>query len=458
MQRTCTDRTVPHQLFVIACPPTCLAKAVRRRGKPRRRRVIVLAVTLLLGLPPASRAVRLWSSPWGDRYYALDASVKWTSLLSHAPADTAMFPERWSAAGLWRLRLSAAAHPTSWLGMEVAYEHRARSLSEGSGAAGGSGVLIAEAAAPYRISQLDECLVSVGDTFAYHHELDRALVALSVGKAQVTVGRQAVGWGRSVLFTAVDVFAPFSPLESDREWRRGIDAVRANIPLAKTVSLEGLAAIGEDTESSAFVGRLQGYHGATDAELIAGKRRDDYLYAVTVSSPILDAELHGEIALFKTAEPLPDGSALGRDDLALKAVVGGSYNLNAGGELVFIGEYHYSGFGVVDMDSVEARLEDDAFRVRYLRGDSQILGRHAGAVQTSYSIGGGVAAANLSWIFSPADGSGVVSPGVTWIFSDNVTLVGKAYAGYGKGPTDGQIRSEYGATPTTGLLQISFYY
>jgi hypothetical protein len=351
-----------------------------------------------------------------------------------------------------------AARPTSWLTTEVAYEQRARSVSEGSGAAGGSGVLIAEAAAPYRISQLDESLVSVGSTFSYRHELDRALAALSLGKGQVTVGRQAVGWGRGVLFTAVDIFTPFNPLESDREWRRGIDAVRATIPLARTLSLEGVAAIGEDTESSAFAGRLQGYYGDTDAEVIVGKRCEDHLYALTVSSPVLGAELHGEIALLKTPEALPDGGSFGRDDLAVKAVIGGSYSLYAGGDLIFIGEYHYSGFGVGSMDSVEVRLDDDAFRERYLRGDSQILGRHAAALQTSYSIGGGVASADLSWILSPKDGSGVISPGVSWVFSDNVTLVGKAYMGYGKDPAAGEIRSEYGATPTTGLLQISFYY
>jgi hypothetical protein len=420
--------------------------------------VLVLVLVLVLGWASSARAIRLWSSVWGDRYYALDTSAKWTSLLSRAPADTALYPERWSAASLWRARLSLRARPVPWLSAELAYEHRARSVSEGSGAAGGSGVLLAEADAPYRISQLDESLIEVGGTFGYRHELDRAFAAISCGRGQLTVGRQAIGWGRGVLFSAVDIFAPFTPLESDREWRRGIDAIRASIPLPSTFSLEALAAFGESDESSAFAGRVQGYVGDIDGELIVGKRYEDYLYAATVSAPLYDAELHGEVALFRTPEEAPEGGAFGTDDLIAKAVIGGSYSFSVGGELLIIGEYHYSGFGVADIRDVEARLEDDTFRERYVRGDTQILGRHAAAFQASYGIGGGVASTDLSWILSPKDGSAVVSPGLSWIFSDNVTLAGKGYIGYGKGPEDGEIRSEYGATPTTGLIQISFYY
>ena len=53
-----------------------------------------------------TRAIELWSSVGGNRHYSLDAALKWTSLLSHAPEDTALYPERWSAATLWRMRLT----------------------------------------------------------------------------------------------------------------------------------------------------------------------------------------------------------------------------------------------------------------------------------------------------------------------------------------------------------------
>ena len=77
-----------------------------------------VGLCLLVSIHTA-QAIELWSSVTGDRYYALDAALKWTSLLSHAPEDTALYPERWSAATLWRTRLAFAAQPTSWLNVET---------------------------------------------------------------------------------------------------------------------------------------------------------------------------------------------------------------------------------------------------------------------------------------------------------------------------------------------------
>ena len=50
-----------------------------------------------------------------------------------------------------------------------------------------------------------------------------------------------------MLFGAVDLFSPFSPLEADREWRRGVDAIRADVKLATDVAC--LAVRGPQTEA-----------------------------------------------------------------------------------------------------------------------------------------------------------------------------------------------------------------
>ncbi len=428
-------------------------------ASPKTGRLIVGIASVLwqIAFVPTAHAMELWSSYADDRYLSLDTSMKWTSLLSYAPGDTVFYPERWSSASLWRMRLALSAQPMSWLTVKTAYEQRARAVSQGSGAAGGFGILVSANRAPYRVSQIDESLVEIGSTFAYRHELDRAFAAAHLGRTEITIGRQAIGWGRGVLFSAVDIFAPFSPLESDREWRRGIDAVRVGTPLSDLISLEVVAAFGESRETSAFVGRMRGYLGNVDGEVIFGKRREDFVYAATASLPVLDAELHGEVVLFKTPEESPNCGAFGRDDLIAKTVIGGSYSFELGIELYLMAEYHHSGFGVRDIKDFETRLEDEELKERFIRGDAQILGRHAGVVQAAYGIGG-VSPFNISWIFSPVDGSGIFVPTVSWIFSDNVTLVANAYLPYGAEPEDGEIQSEYGGAPVSGLLQIGFYF
>lgn len=412
---------------------------------------LVLAILLAASQPVL--AVDLWSSADGNRYWALDSALKWTSLLSHAPAAPLLYPERWSAASLWRGRLALGGQATERLHLRLAYEQRARSVSQGAGVGGGAGILVPESRAPYRLRPVDRALVTIGETFTYSHELDRALVVWRLGRSEFQLGRQAIGWGRGVFFGAVDIFAPFNPLESDREWRRGVDALRASVALGDLFSVEGVAALGASVDESAFVARLHGYVGEVDGELLLGRRRRDLFAGTAWSLPVKDAEVHGEWALFKTPEPVATTGA----DLLIKALVGASYAWDIQGGLLLMGEYHFSGFGVGDIAELSEHLLDADYRQRLLLGDAQILGRHAGAVQLVRGIGNAVPL-TLGWVFAPTDGSGVLTGAVTWVFSDALTLAASAYWPYGEGPGPAALQSEYGGAAKSGLLQISFYY
>jgi hypothetical protein len=192
--------------------------------------------------------------------------------------------------------------------------------------------------------------------------------------------------------------------------------------------------------------------GAIDGELIAGRRRQDRLVAAAFSAPLLSAEVHGELAYFGLPTALPQGGKR-----AFKAVLGASYHWDLVSGLLVLGEYHYSGFGVDQVDRAARLLEQETYGERFVLGDAQILGRHAGALQISWGLGR-VAPFTGGWIFSPQDGSGVGTLALSWYFSDSVTLAATGYWPHGKTPRRGQLRSEYGGTPKSGLVQISFYY
>ena len=57
-----------------------------------------------------------------------------------------------------------------------------------------------------------------------------------------------------------------------------------------------------------------------------------------------------------------------------------------------------------------------------------------------------------------APGSGVVAPALTHTFNDAVSLLGVIYLPYGQAPAGGALRSEYGAAPLSGLLQLRVYF
>ncbi|MBI4831747.1 MAG: hypothetical protein HY801_09385 [Candidatus Lindowbacteria bacterium] len=383
-------------------------------------------------------------------------TLKATSLLSHAPDDELLFPEQDVATGLFRVRLGLRTKHSDWMNTELAYEQRARASTEAAATTVGAGILPSVAEAPFRITQLDWQLAEA-DNFSYRHEFDRALVALHPGCGEVTVGRQAIGLGRGVLFGAVDIFSPFSPIEVDREWRRGVDAARVEYRVSDTSSVEAVAAFGESWEESALLGRLRGYVGEVDGELIFGKRAEDEMVGGTISAAVGDAEMHIELAIFDTPEEQPDGGLFGDDTLVGKAVVGSSYTFDVGNGLTLLGEYHYSGFGVKDIEDIQARFFDPIFQERFLRGDTQILGRHAVALRSNYPFSN-ILSGGILILMSPVDGSGLFSPSAVWDMTQNVSLAVSGFIPWGAEPSNGQLRSEYGSSPASLFLQISAYF
>jgi hypothetical protein len=403
-------------------------------------------VVILLFVPSAACAREVWSSEDGEQTIDLVSALK----------ESFLFTDEDSATGLWRLRFELDARLGYRSTVELAYEQRLRTVEQA--ALQELVVLPPQIMAPYRIAQLDNA-ISVSDAYAYRHELDRALAALHYERADVTIGRQAIGLGRGVLFSASDVFAPFSPLEIDREWRRGVDAIRGDVRLTDTTSFGLIGAFGESWDDSALLGRLRGRtsSGLFDGELVVGKRAEDTMYAGSFSAALGEAEVHGELAFFDTPEAFVDGGLFGGDDMVTKLVVGASYTFNVGNGLTVWGEYHFSGFGSEDMAQAQQRLQEADYVERFLRGDTQIVGRHATAVQANYLVND-LCSLNFVWIANPDDGSGVVAPSATLTLSDNVTIVASLYVPYGDGLDEtGLPRSEYGASPVSAFLQFAIY-
>jgi hypothetical protein len=406
----------------------------------------VVGLVLLLaaaGAPAPGR--ELWRGEDGESSATLRTALK-TSLL---------VPEGESPSAFWRARVGLDAAAGSAVTVEAAYEQRLRVASADS-AAGGLAVVPAEAPASYRVRQLDEEIAGERGSYSWRHELDRASLALDLGRAEVVVGRQAIGWGRGVFFSAADIFAPFTPLEADREWRRGVDALRVDARLTDRYALDVVGALGESRDESALFARLRGHTGPVDGELIAGRRREDTMYAAALSAAVAGAAVCGELALFDTPEEFDTGLFGSRGPVA-KAVLGASYMFDVGHGVPIWAEYHYSGFGSRDMAEAVERLQEPAYADRYVRGDTQILGRHAVALQGSYELNDAWAL-RLAWIGSPQDGSGVVTPSLTWTLSDSVSVSASAYIPHGRGAdAAGLPRSEYGAAPLTAFLQVRLY-
>ena len=378
-------------------------------------------------------------------------SIKASGLVSRSPNARDLFPERTTADSMFRARVEPEIQASANTRVSVAYEQRFRYKSGATGLAA-FGILPSEAATPFRIRPLVWRL-SETPTAVWRHEIDRANAHVRVRRADITIGRQAIGWGRGVLFTAVDLFAPFSPLEADREWRAGVDAVRTDIMLTERSSIDLAGVFGNTLNDSAFAARVRGYAGTMDLEVVGGRRAQDLFAGMTTSAAVGDAELHAEVAAFRVRSDAPSENF----HPVWKVVVGGSYRFPIGSGILAYTEYHYSGFGAARPEGIRALVATPSFVERFVRGDLQIFSRHALGLTGSYDVSPEVAWSG-QWLHNPNDRSGVVAPGLTYTFSDAVSLLASFYVPYGRPPKEGVLRSEYGAAPLSGLLQLRLYF
>ncbi len=98
------------------------------------------------------------------------------------------------------------------------------------------------------------------------------------------LGRQPLSWGQGMVFTPLDVFAPFPPFAVDREFKPGEDAVRLWRTLPGGVELQAVAVwCGQRTEDSLALA-VRGA-GGWDWELTWARHRGDGLTALSLAWP-----------------------------------------------------------------------------------------------------------------------------------------------------------------------------
>lgn len=277
------------------------------------------------------------------------------------------------------------------------------------------------------------------DDFLLVGSLDRLNCQFDFSKGRLVIGRQALTWGVSYFWPAIDLFAPFAPQQIDRDYKAGVDAVRFVMPLNNFSEVEVVGAVlGSSFKRDGSGGALVRWNvGSADLGFMGGWFHHDTVVGSFITADVRGTGIRGELAWTNSGDPEDEE----RDrERFWRASAGVDRQLNA--TLNLVSELAWNGYGTSDASRYLEWLEAD----RVLRGEVTGLGQvYAGG--------------SLSWMLHPLftltntflmnlnDPSVLWIPSLVWSTGNNSEILLGGQLSIGPNPIHEELRSEYGAIP-----------
>lgn len=244
-------------------------------------------------------------------------------------------------------------------------------------------------------------------------QLDRLNLAWSSERLDVTLGRQAIGFGRIATYSPLDIIAPFPVDAIDTEFRPGVDAARATVHYGLDGQLGAVAVFGETTRHNSYLLTWADNHGGIDLLAMSGVLRHRPMLGLGAAGSIGSLGLKGEAALFKGDR---GGEINGdRHRYMLIAAVESWYRFDNG--LTLIAEYLHNGTGSREPASYPAAAQSAPLR----EGLSSLLGRHYLLLAPSLELHPLATLSGLL-IWNLADNSWLLRPTLSISLADNLGL------------------------------------
>ncbi len=438
----------------------------------------LLSLSLLLHSLPARALGRLESE---SAALNVGGSIRTTPavLLYY---DSPLFGEGNTADALsqTRLRLTLAARFGRVLRMELhavqGLDFSSSEVASGLGLTGGGG-----GALRYRPWAGSWELAKEEPDLSAPLGFDRLNLKLTLGRVDITLGRQAIHFGKAWFWNPLDTFLPFDPASFDRDYKPGVDAARVDLSLGESSGLNLIAAPGRTLTYDLGSGKAESgeekvdasFHGTSllgrayttlrgwDLSLQGGKVYGGYQVGGGFSGDLFSLGIRGEVSYtFATeAEPekilTPEGEIQEVDLVPshFRAVVGVDRRWD--NSLYLAAEYFFNGAG-----------DDDDLLAPSLRlslGETPNLSRHLVGLLVRYDFLP-ILTGSLSVILAPGNSSALLSPGLSISVSDNVSADFGALIGLGPRPEEGEGLlyprpvSEFGTYPQVIYLQYKHYF
>ncbi len=277
------------------------------------------------------------------------------------------------------------------------------------------------------IKDEDDCFLS--------HRIDRFNFSLEASFGRITIGRQAVTWGNGLVFNPMDVFNPFSPYDTERDYKKGDDMLYFETSFEKGDDLQFIFVPRRDSEH----GNLKFSHSSTGIK-----------YHIPLNELEFDFLLarHYEDAIAGLGCVVTLGDTVWRSDVVYTFAGGNmeddflSLIVNIDYSWVwfkknFYGlvEYYYSGIG--EEDNYSKAFTDYDLLTRIGRGEIYGFGKHYLSSSVNIELSP-LINFNFTAIINLNDPSYLIQPGIIWSAAQNFEIT------IGANIAIGEKNDEYG--------------
>jgi hypothetical protein len=293
-----------------------------------------------------------------------------------------------------------------------------------------------------------------GERWSHRIGVDRLSLKGRSAQFDWSVGRQAIGFGRILMFSPLDVVAPFPPDRLDTDIRPGVEALRAVHYFGRGGQLGGTIVLGDGPENHSYLLTFSTNHAGLDLLGIAGLLRDRRLIGLGIAGSLGPLGIKGELSHYQGKNGVAAGGDL-HDEFAVGALELW-YRFDNG--LTLISEYLYNGAGAADPNGYLAALGAAA----YQEGLAPLLGQEYLLLGPSWEVHPLVTLSALL-ILNLADHSRLLRPQIQFSLNDNLNL--EVFYSFNTGakpmsltPAISLPQSEFGSAGDSGGLLLRWYF
>jgi hypothetical protein len=396
-------------------------------------RRVGVAAGLALAVVMAPGALRAQQLPsWLSGYYLNFATAQGKGDLTAA-----------AVSDVQRLRFMAA-RTEGMFSFDVAYEH-VLGLTSDASAGSVLGVLVS----PIEGDWLDlDWTLTDTEHVNWVHRLDRISVKAAIGEnVEISAGRQPISWATTLVLTPADPFTPFNPSDPFREFRGGVDALRAQAFLGPFSGADVVLRPANGPDSTTTItaaGRVYGSWRGWDVQGWGGVVHDRFAASAGLTRNVAGATFRSEVVY--RAEPTGP---------VWRVAAGIHHRFGvAERDLVLAIEYQHDDFGAADASEIIPVAQSPAGQ----RGELQVIGKDAAVAQVTYLINT-LIAVDLFTLWNLRDPSTLFGAGGTYSLSSELGLRVGTYWGVGEG-FDAMTGpgSEFGLLPFVGYLSLTGFF